>query len=247
MPPPMDIHSSNYATHQLVTNVRLEINGGPLGITLSGSDSNKPILISAVLSGGIAEASNQISVGDCLLAINGESVQGKPLSHATKLLQNLGNIVDLKVSRNINGKLDRFFMINHLVLYSSLKNDPLPLADYENQYVIQSDLNPQAVYAKVQRRPRSPMYGNGISANNVEIVSNSSKEDGTRYNSFHVTLYKDKVYDDYGFSVSDGLYERGVYINRIRSGGPADTVGLLKPFDRIIQVFSFESSQLNRI
>lgn len=102
--------------------------------------------------------------------------------------------------------------------------------------MLQSDLNPQAVYAKVQRRLRSPMFGNGIDANNIEIISNSSKEDGTRYNSFHVTLYKDKVYDDYGFSVSDGLYERGVYINRIRSGGPADTVGLLKPFDRIIQV-----------
>lgn len=84
-------------------------------------------------------------------------------------------------------------------------------SEYENQYVLQSDLNPQAVYAKVQRRPRSPMYGNGIGVNNVDIVSNSSKEDGTRYSSFHVTLYKDKVYDDYGFSVSDGLYERGVY------------------------------------
>lgn len=113
------------------------------------------------------------------------------------------------------------------------------LSDYENQYILHSDLNPQAVYAKVQRRPRTPIYGNGINGNNVDIVSNSSKEDGTRYNSFHVTLYKDKVYDDYGFSVSDGLYERGVYINRIRSGGPADTVGLLKPFDRIVQVSFF--------
>lgn len=110
MPPPMDIHNSTYGTHQLVVNVRLEINGGPLGITLSGSeDSNKPILISAILDGGIAENSRQIHVGDCLLAINGESVQGKPLSHATKLLQNLGNIVDLKISRNINGEFfDRF-------------------------------------------------------------------------------------------------------------------------------------------
>ena len=107
MPPPMDIHNSTYGTHQLVVNVRLEINGGPLGITLSGSeDANKPILISAVLDGGIAENSRQIHVGDCLLAINGESVQAKPLSHATKLLQNLGNIVDLKISRNINGKFN---------------------------------------------------------------------------------------------------------------------------------------------
>lgn len=53
---------------------------------------------------------------------------------------------------------------------------------------------------------------------------------------YHVTLYKDSVYDDYGFSVSDGLYEKGVYVNRIRKGGPADIVGLLRPFDRIIQV-----------
>lgn len=70
----------------------------------------------------------------------------------------------------------------------------------------------------------------------ADIISNSSKDDGTQYRSFHVTLFKDKVYDDYGFSVSDGLYERGVYINRIRTGGPADVVGLLKPFDRIMQV-----------
>lgn len=108
------------------------------------------------------------------------------------------------------------------------------------------DLNPQAVYAKVQRRGRSPIYGNGgldsaaalntLGLNSIELVSNSSKEDANQYRSFHVTLYKDKVYDDYGFSVSDGLYERGVYINRIRSGGPADIVGLLKPFDRIVQV-----------
>ena len=58
----------------------------------------------------------------------------------------------------------------------------------------------------------------------------------------HVTLYKDSVYDDYGFSVSDGLYEKGVYINRIRKGGPADIVGLLRPYDRIIQVMGLGSS-----
>lgn len=113
--------------------------------------------------------------------------------------------------------------------------------DFENHYILNDECNqlqPQAVYAKVQRRPRSPLYGGiGILGGaGADIISNSSKDDGTQYRSFHVTLFKDKVYDDYGFSVSDGLYERGVYINRIRSGGPADVVGLLKPFDRIMQV-----------
>ena len=51
-----------------------------------------------------------------------------------------------------------------------------------------------------------------------------------------MSLFKDQIYEDFGFSVSDGLYERGIYINRIRKGGPADESGLLKPFDRILQI-----------
>lgn len=47
---------------------------------------------------------------------------------------------------------------------------------------------------------------------------------------------KDSVYEDFGFSVSDGLYERGIYINRVRKGGPADISGQLQAFDRILQV-----------
>jgi hypothetical protein len=43
-----------------------------------------------------------------------------------------------------------------------------------------------------------------------------------------VTLFKDNVYEDFGFSLSDGLYEKGIFVNRIRKGGPADTSGLLK-------------------
>lgn len=85
----------------------------------------------------------------------------------------------------------------------------------------------QAVYAKVQRRPRSPSI--------TDVISNASSKEG-KCTTIHVTLHKDRVYDDYGFSLSDGLYEKGVYINRIRSGGPADVVHLLKPFDRILLV-----------
>ena len=55
-----------------------------------------------------------------------------------------------------------------------------------------------------------------------------------------VSLFKDPIYEDFGFSVSDGLYERGIYINRIRKGGPADESSLLKPFDRILQINQVE-------
>lgn len=48
-------------------------------------------------------------------------------------------------------------------------------------------------------------------------------------------MIKDPESDDFGFSVSDGFLEKGVYVNMIRPDGPADRAGL-KPYDRILQV-----------
>ena len=44
------------------------------------------------------------------------------------------------------------------------------------------------------------------------------------------------MYEDFGFSVSDGAYDRGVYVNRVREGGPADRNGGVRPYDRVLQV-----------
>lgn len=54
-----------------------------------------------------------------------------------------------------------------------------------------------------------------------------------------VSLGKDAEYNDYGFSVSDGIEQKGVFINKIRPGGPADRSGSVRPFDKILQVRSF--------
>lgn len=202
--------SSFMAQQPHVFNVKLQPNGATaLGITLSGNeDGQKPIIISGLAENGVAANTGQIQVGDTLLAINNESVIGMPLSSATKLLQVQDDVIELRLSRSTNANQ----MTNSILSI----NEKMP--------------QPQALYAEVQRRPMNAMKADAISNS-----SSSNNSDG-QLKTIHVTLYKDQVYDDYGFSVSDGLYERGVYINRIRSGGPADSVGVLKPYDRIIQV-----------
>lgn len=213
LPPP--INDTKYIT------VQLHPNGGPLGITLAGNeDSQKPIVISGMEEGGIAFNTGQIQIGDTLLAINNEPVSGMPLMEAKKLLQANNESIELKLSRPGNSPPNQ---MNTSVISMS---DKVP--------------QPQALYAQVQRRPRSPQLN---VAPPIDVISNggsSSSRSGSgndnQYKTMHVTLYKDQVYDDYGFSVSDGLYEKGVYINRIRTGGPADNVCILKPYDRIIQV-----------
>nr|XP_041630947.1 glutamate receptor-interacting protein 1 isoform X3 [Drosophila kikkawai] len=241
LPPPMESKvygsaasssskSSGSSLHQIIFTVRLEPKGGLLGITLAGSeDITKPITISGLVEGGIAHKNGQIHVGDQLLAIDEHSVQGMPLSHATSLLQNLGELVDLKILRS-----------HDLANGSSSGGGGGGGGGGDSHLLPQT----QAIYAKVQRRPRSPSANTEASKESNNNNSNANGSGNTNGNAngngkpriFHVTLYKDKVYDDYGFSVSDGLYERGVFINRIRSGGPADMCGLLKPFDRIMQV-----------
>ena len=60
-----------------------------------------------------------------------------------------------------------------------------------------------------------------------------------------MTLFKDNVYEDFGFSVSDGLYEKGIFVNRVRAGGPADGSGLLRPLDRILQINSTRTADFD--
>lgn len=57
---------------------------------------------------------------------------------------------------------------------------------------------------------------------------------GTSFSS-QVTLHKDPKRNDFGFSVSDGLLEKGVYVHTVRPDGPAQRGGL-QPFDRVLQV-----------
>uniref|UniRef100_H2ZEM3 PDZ domain-containing protein n=1 Tax=Ciona savignyi TaxID=51511 RepID=H2ZEM3_CIOSA len=53
---------------------------------------------------------------------------------------------------------------------------------------------------------------------------------------FHrLTLFKESLNEDFGFSLSDGQIEPGVFVHTVRHGGPAHRCGLL-PFDRLLQV-----------
>ncbi|KAJ8047083.1 Glutamate receptor-interacting protein 2 [Holothuria leucospilota] len=80
--------------------VELVRHGGPLGITISGTEERfDPVIISELTEGGLAERTGAIHVGDRLLAINAVSLRGKTLSEAIRLLQTAGDVVILKVSK----------------------------------------------------------------------------------------------------------------------------------------------------
>ncbi|XP_066993611.2 glutamate receptor-interacting protein 1 isoform X2 [Anabrus simplex] len=339
----------------VVYTVELARHGGPLGITIAGSEEPfEPITISGLTNGGLAQQTGALHVGDRLLAINGESLRGKPLSEAIALLQNSGDIVTLKIARSVARNLDAEQRLqedhglsagqfgpalpsvdsaveswdsspmghtppatqpstelyqaesatvkrrhkvglggdNQLSHWDGLsqsshsvdsgqsgifsEEDKLPWdkneeADLDSaetearkqsqtishdQEVLQPGTDSELCYSppasplplphylrcngSLQRRPshtdnkhsNNNFYDDGCGSF-MNLASPSSSNPSELY---QVTLFKDPVYEDFGFSVSDGLYERGVYINRIRKGGPADLSGTLRPYDRILQV-----------
>ncbi|XP_042240486.1 glutamate receptor-interacting protein 2-like isoform X2 [Homarus americanus] len=375
--------------------VELVRHGGALGITISGSEEPfDPIYIAGLAPGGLADRTGAIHIGDRLLAINGASLRGKPLSEAILMLQNSGDTVTLKISRPRDSGvpseelprddwLGRFgpaipSVDSAVESWDSSGLDPPPPGstpalskrDSGSDIVFRSDcgstvrrrgglecreetngagdadgvegtrkvpeedvrdtwgspspppsidsgqsedktdwdkmiadLNQISESCGLRDRPQSPPvllpHGHAgtamqrkkegqIGGSEVPVTSSGgtdaarcqtlsarrrpagggtsmgvdggdAKEEGSYSISnaaltytatyartaspppgggqvYQVTLLKDRVYEDFGFSVSDGLYEKGVYVNRIRKGGPADRSGVLKPFDRILQV-----------
>ena len=109
--------SADESTEELapvVYTVELVRHGGPLGITISGTESpDDPITISGLTEGGLAERTGALHAGDRLLAINGRSLQGKLLSEAIEILQNSGDIVTLKIGKSSASKF-LFFDFNFL-------------------------------------------------------------------------------------------------------------------------------------
>lgn len=50
-----------------------------------------------------------------------------------------------------------------------------------------------------------------------------------------LTLRRDPWREDFGFSVSDGIQQAGVFVHSVRPQGPAQRGGL-RPLDRVLQV-----------
>ena len=87
----------------VIYTVEMQRNGGPLGITISGSDDLfEPMFVSGLTEGGLAERTNAIHTGDIILAINNTSLRGKSLSEAIELLQSADDMVTLKISRKLD-------------------------------------------------------------------------------------------------------------------------------------------------
>uniref|UniRef100_A0A3Q3S843 Glutamate receptor interacting protein 2b n=1 Tax=Mastacembelus armatus TaxID=205130 RepID=A0A3Q3S843_9TELE len=89
----------------IIYTVELKRYGGPLGITISGTEEPfDPITISGLTKRGLAERTGAIHVGDRILAINSVSLKGKPLSEAIHLLQMAGETVTLKIKKQLDSK-----------------------------------------------------------------------------------------------------------------------------------------------
>ncbi|XP_063165286.1 glutamate receptor-interacting protein 1 isoform X1 [Candoia aspera] len=379
----------------IIYTVELKRYGGPLGITISGTEEPfDPIIISSLTKGGLAERTGAIHIGDRILAINSNSLKGKPLSEAIHLLQMAGETVTLKIKkqtdasspkkfsasghinelsdaeddttttqkpgklseiysttvpsvdsaveswdgsgmdnsygsqgpnyqasgynfntfewrspkqrgslsppnrsrinsfhdtglsddewdkpvasrftgapetdqeenfwsqaledletcgqsgilRELEDKVDRRLYLRNLALLATIMSGSTVSLNHDNPQV-RSHLGRQASFQ--ERSTSRPHYSQTTRSNTLpsdvgrkSIALRKMKQEmkeimsPTPVELHKITLYKDSNMEDFGFSVSDGLLEKGVYVKNIRPDGPGD-VGGLKPYDRLLQV-----------
>uniref|UniRef100_A0A3Q4BXR3 PDZ domain-containing protein n=1 Tax=Mola mola TaxID=94237 RepID=A0A3Q4BXR3_MOLML len=207
----------------VIYTVELKRYNGPLGITISGTEEPfDPIVISGLTKKGLAERTGAIHVGDRVLAINGVSLKGKPLSEAIHLLQMAGESVTLKIKK----QTDCMPPDREAGFLSDVDDD---LTDYQKTSKLSE------VYSATV-----PSIDSAMSSWDSSGFDAAYGSQGDVCGTFHplylqMVIRKDLESHDFGFSISDGLLEKGVYVNMIRPDGPADKAGL-KSFDRILQV-----------
>uniref|UniRef100_A0A8C9SVY2 Glutamate receptor interacting protein 1 n=1 Tax=Scleropages formosus TaxID=113540 RepID=A0A8C9SVY2_SCLFO len=276
----------------IIYTVELKRYGGPLGITISGTEEPfDPIIISSLTKGGLAERTGAIHVGDRILAINNHSLKGKPLSEAIHLLQAAGESVTLRIKkqgdlpspRSQSGRMTEFGDVEDEVQTTT---KPGKLSDIYSTTVPSVD---SAVESWDGSAVDSTVGGQGETANNPYLhgtikvtpvlivllcdrfyftphcpcrfsMGHDTTEPDQEENFWSqaledletcgqsgilrelevkraksVTLLKELGMDDFGFSVSDSLLEKGVYVSNIRPGGAAQ-LGGLKTYDRLLQI-----------
>lgn len=214
-----------------------------LGLTV-----NEDLVITEVRRGSLAYRTGSLASGDRLLAIDGKKLDSGDLRQAAQLLHRPGGSVVALTIR----KPDPNTEIRDYCREPSIGSDTVQ-AQFSNALRSGRESLPSVDSAmdswgelgdnsgtmpEILRLWDTASTDSGqldlsiLSYPGAQERNNSSNNRSQQV--VHVSLHKDPVYEDFGFSVSDGLYERGVYINRLRPGGPCD--GILRPFDRILRV-----------
>uniref|UniRef100_A0A183CBE0 ribulose-phosphate 3-epimerase n=1 Tax=Globodera pallida TaxID=36090 RepID=A0A183CBE0_GLOPA len=88
------------SSQSVVYSVELSRNGQPLGVTIASAGGVlDPIVISQLMPGGLAERTSALHVGDYIVAINGESMEGKKVGQVTQLLQHCPDPLKLCIEK----------------------------------------------------------------------------------------------------------------------------------------------------
>uniref|UniRef100_A0A674P1N9 Glutamate receptor interacting protein 2a n=1 Tax=Takifugu rubripes TaxID=31033 RepID=A0A674P1N9_TAKRU len=337
----------------IIYTVELKRYNGPLGITISGTEEPfDPIVISGLTKKGLAERTGAIHIGDRVLAINGVSLKGKPLSEAIHLLQMAGESVTLKIKKQTgflndtdedltdyqkSSKLSELYSATvpsidsamsswdssgfdagyssqgrldggpftpppppalHMTRFQSMYDGRFTEDEFVSPPRCNGALNQEGSFwsqalqdlqtcgqSEILRELEASMTGSALSLyleetkvnedsifpseispikkedvpesriqNSLNLSAGDNPAQGKREPrdgllpttlALHkVMIRKDLDSRDFGFSVSDGLLEKGVFVNMIRPDGPADQAGL-RPFDRLLQVNHIRTRDLD--
>ncbi|XP_033223844.1 glutamate receptor-interacting protein 2-like [Belonocnema kinseyi] len=209
-----------------------------LGLTV-----NEDLVIAEVRRGSLAYRTGSLSPGDRLLAIDGQKLDPGDLREAAQLLHRPGNsVVGLTVrkpdlasdTRESSIAGDSIQQYPNGVLRSARESLPSVDSAVDSWGEIGEVCGPEILRLWDTASIDSGQLELPMPPYQSSSPQERSSSETRNQQVVHVCLHKDPVYEDFGFSVSDGLYERGVYINRLRPGGPCD--GILRPYDRILRV-----------
>lgn len=162
--------------------------------------------------------------------------EAKPAFRDAENLKNSIDMMDQILTLNDSWSERRIVPNKTAATPHSSKTQPPPPRNHEQTSMLDSLLEDLAtIRTQSYPQPAPVIRRVKFQTPNGHVVTPASPVVNGKSNTFEVTISKDPYYEDFGFSLSDGAFERGVYVNRIRPSGPAETIGL-KTCDQILKV-----------
>uniref|UniRef100_A0A671KT80 Glutamate receptor-interacting protein 2-like n=1 Tax=Sinocyclocheilus anshuiensis TaxID=1608454 RepID=A0A671KT80_9TELE len=227
----------------VIFTVELKRHGGPLGITISGTEEPfNPILISSLTRNGLAHRCAQtLTTTSSFLWLNA-------CSRCTQSTYNTSLFASIVCMLLLFSSL---FFLSHNNRDAQENYWSQALQDLETcgQSEILRELEATIMSGSTlslgedsekqnEGRTKALSLSPERTSENTAVLEDMKDTSPSMPLELHKVMFtfpKDVDSRDFGFSVSDGLLEKGVYVNMIRPDGPADQAGL-RPYDRILQV-----------
>lgn len=208
--------------------VQLQKVNGSLGLNIIGGIELGGIYVKTMAAEGPASLSGKINIGDRILEINGQSLEGLSRQEAVNILRTAPHVCTM--------------LIESCVAAPATPNGKPVMPGSESASAFYHPHRQQQMQPMIERQPSLESQYSSMQQQFVPSQSHQIEDIVTDY----IPIEIPKLNGSFGLNVTGGPELDGIYVKSLLPGGAAEASGKIRNGDRIVEINGVAMDGLNR-